>query len=127
MYWDLRTILEEHGEHRELLEITVKPGQHDLTRWARIRRKYGRSIIRTHGKEEYNGNIADWRRTETEDFKVYIRIDKTERVPEEAWTELEEWKDKLETAPDELIAVVANKEGQEDDRYVDLKKIIERE
>ena len=61
--------------------VQIRPGRFDVTRWARVRKQFGGSKLRTHGDEPFDGILHDWRKTQGSKADLFIRAHVKDPLP----------------------------------------------
>lgn len=102
-YLDLQTVFDKHLATDRRLSIKVVPGQHDLTKWAKIRQRYGESMIEV---AEYKGPLATWQKPDREEATLLIRMVEVKRPEAALWKKIEALQDEVENASEDTLAML---------------------
>ena len=103
-YSDMGSILGCLAEKGTAARITVQPGKHDITRWKRLRERYGGSRVRIGGDEPFDGILHDWRKSNGDAIELNVRVYITNKVDHSAWKDISELQKKLEEADGDNLA-----------------------
>ena len=96
MYFDLGGILSRVAGSDTTVPIKVVPGKRDLTRWGRIRERFGGSKVRISGAEAYDGILHDWKKKGGAPVQMNIRVHVAVRHDESVWKEISDLEKTLE-------------------------------
>ena len=84
--------------------VTVQPGRHDVTRWARVRARYGGSKIRTFGADPFDGILHDWRKSTGDAVDVHVRAHVQKTVEDKVWKDIDDFANAVESASEDGLA-----------------------
>ena len=121
---DMGAVLARMSQTGKAAWVTVTPGKHDLTRWARVRKRYGGSKLKTFGEEAFDGILHDWRKEKGTEAQIYIRAHVTEKPERQVWKDIDAFRERLASADDEEIAFywrVRKDKGVLEDTYPKFK------
>lgn len=104
-YYDFAMILSFLADKGTAGRVQLVPGKFDLTRWSRVRERFGGSKLRTHGDEPYDGILHDWRKEHGAETELFVRAHVTEpSPPEQTWKDIASFQEHLQQADEDALA-----------------------
>jgi predicted GIY-YIG superfamily endonuclease len=103
LYLDFGAVLAKLATSNKAGTVTVVPGKHDVTRWARVRDRYGGSKIRTYGIDSFDGILHDWKKKSGDKATLHVRAFVEDKIDGTVWTDVKELANGLQKADDEAL------------------------